>query len=298
MVLTLYGSHLAFAPTCDQPKVQPTLEYGGVRVLIGTSPAELLYVSPGQINFKIPADVLTEGSVPLSVCADTVCSAPLPMFFSTHTALLSLEKPAYVHMPVWVHVDPPPPYFVSYPCLDGPWMPPGYEFEVRHNGTLLPPVAQPVPRANRAGSVGCDGSGSLPLHLVYRFDEPGTYSVRFTATKEGKILYRSEWTDFAIAAYSEEGRDAWLRSLTPTIEGNSREIVSNVIPSLLAWPDAKALSVLLKIIPANTSQCTNYGCILLASSLAAVGWFDHALLRAQVPPARLRQLCPPVGSCR
>jgi hypothetical protein len=301
MVLTLYGGHLASEPVCGQTKTQPALEFCGVRVLIGTGPAELLYVSSGQINFKIPADVPAEGFASMRVCVGTVCSAPLPMFFSTHTALLSLEKPAYVHMPVWIHVDPPPPYFVSYPCLAGPWMPPGYEFEVRRNGMLLPPVPQPVPGANRASPGGCDDrtlAGSLPLHLLYRFDESGTYSVRFTATKSGQILYRSDWTDIAVAAYSEESRDAWLQSLASAIKGNSREIVTNVIPSLLAWPDGKALSVLLKVIPANTTHCTNFDCIKLFSSIAALAWFNDALLRAQIPQDRLLLLCPPVGKCR
>jgi hypothetical protein len=218
MVLTLYGGHLASEPVCGQPKAQPALEFCRVRVLIGTNPAELLYVSSGQINFKIPANVPTEGYSPLQVCIGTVCSAPLSMFFSTHTALLSFETPAYVHMPVWIHVDPPPPYSVSYPCLDGPWMPSGYEFEVQRNGTLLAPVPQPMPGTNRASPAGCDDrtlAGSLPLHLMYRFDGPGTYSVRFTASKGGQILYRSDWTDIAVAAYSEESRDAWLQDRRP-----------------------------------------------------------------------------------
>ena len=122
--------------------------------------------------------------------------------------------------------------------------------------------------------------------------------MRFTATKGRQMLYRSEWTDIAVAAYSEESRDAWLQSLASAIQGNSREIVTNVIPSLLALPDGKALSVLLKVIPADTTQCTNFGCIRLASSIAALAWFDDALLRAQVPPDRLLRLCPPGGKCR
>ena len=86
--------------------------------------------------------------------------------------------------------------------------------------------------------------------------------------------------------------------MASTILGNSREIVTNVIPSLLAWPDGKALSVLLNVVPADTTQCVNYGCIRLAAGISALAWFDDALLRAQIPPDRLLQLCPPVGKCR
>jgi hypothetical protein len=297
----LYGAHLAPDPVCGQPTVQPALELCGVRVLIDTTPAELLYVSSGQINFKIPTDVPTDGFALLRVCVGAVCSSPVRMWFSTRTALLSLEKPAYVHMPVWIHVDPPPPYLVSYPCWNGPWMPSGDEFEVRRGGSLLPAVPQPSPPANWTSAepcVGPTGWSSLPLHLLYRFDEPGTYSVRFTAKKDGHILYRSEWTGIVVAPSSEERREAWLRALDSEININSRSIVSDTIPSLLAWPDEKTLAVLLKIIPANTTQCRNFDCIKLGFGRAALAWFDDALLRTQVPPERLLRLCPPEGSCK
>ena len=124
MVLTLYGGHLAPEAICGQPRVQPALEMCGVRVLIGDSPAELLYVSSGQINFKIPGDVPAEGFAELRVCVGAVCSAPVSFWFSTRTALLSLEKPASVRMPVWIHVDPPPPYFGSKAVLRGATAPP------------------------------------------------------------------------------------------------------------------------------------------------------------------------------
>ena len=136
-MLVLYRGHLASEPVCGRPTVQPALEICGVRVLIGTSPAELLYVSSSQINFKIPGGVPMEQFAPLRVCVGPVCSDPLPMWFSSRTALLSLERPAYVHMPVWIRVDAPPPYVVSYPCWNGPWMPSIYEFEVRRNGMAL-----------------------------------------------------------------------------------------------------------------------------------------------------------------
>jgi hypothetical protein len=302
LVLMLYGEHLASQPTCGQPTVQPALELCGVRVLIDTIPAELLFVSSGQINFRIPADAPVEGFAPLRVCAGGACSAPVSMWFSTRTALLSLEKPAYVHMPVWIHVDPPPPYAVSYPCQSGPWMPSIYEFEVRRNGKPLTPVPQPLPPANWAATSTeqCDGPNvrsSLPLHLLYRFDEPGTYSVRLMARKGDRVLYNSEWTDMAIEPFSEEKRDLWLQSLESPIKANSRSSVSDVIPSLLAWPDEKALAVLLKVIPANTTQCTNFDCVRLFFGRTALSWFDDALLRRQVPTERLLRLCPPEGKC-
>ena len=64
------------------------------------------------------------------------------------------------------------------------------------------------------------------------------------------------------------------------------------------WPDEKALAVLLKVIPANTTQCTNFDCIKLGFGRAALAWFDDALLRTQVSPERLLHLCPPEGKCK
>ena len=303
MVLSLYGGYLAPEAVCGQPRVQPALEMCGVRVLVGDGPAELLYVSSGQINFKIPADVPDEGFAELRVCVGAMCSAPVSFWFSTRTALLSLEKPSSVRMPVWIHVDPPPPYFVSYPCWNGPWMPPGYEFEVQRNSRSFVPIAQPSPPANRVegNAAPCDGPtvrSSLPLHLLYRFDQPGTYSVRLTVKKGDRILYRSEWTDILIEPFSEEKRDAWLKSLESEIRMNSWGIVSDAIPSLLASPDEKALAVLLKIMPANTTQCSNFDCIKLVFRRAALAWFDEGLLRARVARERLVRLCPPEGKCK
>jgi hypothetical protein len=133
---------------------------------------------------------------------------------------------------------------------------------------------------------------------LYTFDEPGTYSVRLTARKLDQILYRSEWTDILLEPFSEEKRDAWLQSLDSEINLNSRGVVSDTIPSLLAWPDEKALAVLLKVIPADTTQCSNFDCIKLGFARTALAWFDDALLRTRIPPARLLSLCPPQGNCK
>jgi hypothetical protein len=308
LVMTLYGGYLApgdnVAPEsagCGKPKVQPALELCGVRVLIDTTPAELLYVSAGQINFKVPPGMPEDGFAPLRVCVEAICSAPVRMWFSTRTALLSLERPAYVHMAVWIHVDPPPPHSVSYPCWNGLSIPPEYEFEVRQGGNLVPARPQPSRPLNFGSGDQCaalGGRSSLPLHLLYRFDQAGKYSVRLTVKKENQILYRSEWTDIAVEPFSEGIRQAWLDSVDSDTRTNNRAVVSDAIPSLLAWPDEKALAALLKIIPGSAPGCTNFDCIKLGFGTAALAWFDGALLREKVQPARLLGLCPPEGRCK
>lgn len=304
MVLELWGQNLAPVPWCGQdqiPKGAPLpLEICGVRVLIGSRPAELMYVSGNQINLKIPADLPAEGFEPFEVCVGGVCSAPVIMRFSALAALLTLERPAYVHMPIWIDVDAPAPYSVPYPCGFWPWSFPGYGFEVLRKESALGPAPRLLPPPPRTvAPVGrCDGPtqrGRLPLHLLYSFEEPGTYSVRFTATRNGEILYQSDWTDIEIEPFSEEKREEWLRSLEAKV---SQKSVNDVVPSLLAWPDEKALAVLLKVIPADTSRCVNYDCVRLAFGKAALAGFDETLLRREIPPSRLIELCPPVGMCR
>jgi uncharacterized protein (TIGR03437 family) len=87
MVVELYGQHLAPEPWCGQarmPKTPYPREICGVRVLVGSSPSELLYVGPAQINLKIPADAPVEGTSPFQVCIGKVCSATVAMQFSAH----------------------------------------------------------------------------------------------------------------------------------------------------------------------------------------------------------------------
>jgi hypothetical protein len=110
-------------------------------------------------------------------------------------------------------------------------MPSACEFEVRRNGRSLAPIPQPSPPPNWAGTSAepCDGPtirSSLPLHLFYRFNEPGTYCTA-TDGQEGRPDSPPVGvTDILIEPFS----DAWLQSLDSKIKMNSRSIVSDVIP--------------------------------------------------------------------
>ena len=67
---------------------------------------------------------------------------------------------------------------------------------------------------------------------------------------------------------------------------------------MLAWPDEKALAVLLKVIPSDAWGCMNWDCVRLAVGRAALAGFDETLLRREIPRERLIQLCPPSGQCK
>ncbi len=301
MIVELWGRNLA-SGVCGPIREPYPLDLCGVHVLIDSRPAELLYVSSYQINLRIPADLPADGFLPIQVCNGTVCSVPVVMQFSSRTAVLSLQRLAYVHMPVWIHVDAPAPYDVPYPCPQWPWGFRGIEFQVRHNGRDLAPLPQPSPpdQAFGGSSDTCFPllQGVLPLHLLYRFDEPGEYNIRLTARKGTEILYQSDWTPIRIDPFSERQRDEWLRSTEATVQANDVNAVLDVVSSLLAWPDEKALAILLKLIPAETGACAGYGCTISMFSRTALAAFDPALLQREIPRERLRALCPPDGSCR
>lgn len=301
MILELWGKNLAPINWCGEEQAHKAPlphEICGVRVLIGSHPAELMYVSGGQINLRISEGVPNEGMVPIQVCVGKICSSPVEMQFSTRIAVLSLEQPAYIRMPVWIHVDAPAPYFVSYPCGFQPWSFHGYEFEVLYKGQPFASLPQKPRHPNAIADAECTGPtvrSSLPLHLLYRFEEPGQYSIRFTARKNGQILYRSDWTDIQIQPFSEQKRREWLKATENEL--NSRG-VGQIVAALLAWPDEEALALLLKLAPANTTMCVNYDCVRLAFVRAGLAGFDQDLLRRTIPENRLRELCPPDGACQ
>lgn len=74
---TIYGSHLSLVTRAMAPEdirngeLPSALPGTGVRVLVGASPARLLYVSPGQINFLIPSEIEL-GSAELRVTLDAL----------------------------------------------------------------------------------------------------------------------------------------------------------------------------------------------------------------------------------
>jgi hypothetical protein len=306
----LYGRHLAPEPWCGENNTPPApypAAICGVQVLVGTIPAELLYVGTGQINFKIPAGAPAEGALSIQVCVRGACGDPVVVPLDTRAASLHLRGTAAVHMPVWIEIDAPPEYAVRYPCADTPWNFDGYQFEVRRNGQPLVPATPPKDTMAHAAMGGPCRAGAqpspLPLHLLYDLDRPGVYSVRFTAFEPGNPktpAFQSDWTDITVAPFDASQRDQWLQSMAVQVKSAPPEtLIANVIPSLLAWPDEKALTVLLPLLalpaPVSTSDRIGYAGQFARYALAA---FSDEVLRTMIPPDRMLSLCPPNGRCR
>jgi hypothetical protein len=295
MILQIYGEHFAGCyVSIPQNGPYPT-EACGVRVLVGDAPAGLLFVSEKQVNLKIPADAPDEGTAPIRICVAGVCSDPVTFRFSSHKAYIAVQGTAYVHMPIWIEVDQPMPYDIHYPYQTWPWDFGGYQLEVRRNGQPLPRVGPYV----AAGGVGIGIVGGtvapqdsprsrLPLHLVYRFDQPGTYSVKFTAWRpvppnfrSQKIVCESDWTDIIVEPFSEAQRDRWLQAEAAKAKSATPgQLVGDVIPSLLALPDEKALVLLLPFLDHPNDLVRQF----VRQSLSA---FDpdlvHRFVRADLP---------------
>jgi hypothetical protein len=306
MVVEIYGQRLAPEPWCGAPRTPPApypAEVCGVRVLVGAIPAPLMFVGPGQINIRIPEDAPAEGSAPIQVCVRGVCGAPVTMQFAAHKAFLRLRGTAYVHMPVWIDVEQTAREPVRYPCGRTPWSFEGYRLEARRNGQALPPIPRPAAARGTAGGCGeAAVSAGLPLHLLYDFDQPGVYSVRFTSTaREGPgpdaILCQSDWTDIAVAAPGPATREEWLQSMAEKVQAASpRDLIADVIPSLLAWPDDKALAILLPV--ATRPDASDLMGLAGEFARAGLAAFDDATLRRVIPPDQLLDVCPPDGRCR
>ena len=292
MIVTIYGEDLGPTLQCPEP-IAPNgpypLETCGVRVLVDGRPAGLLFSGSKQINFKIPEDAPEDGSAPIQVCVHDACSDRAVVRFSSRKAFIQAVGHAYVHMPVWIEADQPWTD-IRYPYSIFPLNFGGARFEVLLQGRAvrakpnygLARVEAHRPRKTRP-------PGRLPLHLIYRFDQPGVYSVRYTGLSYQypgaiEIATQSDWTDIVVEPYSDAQRGAWLVSEAVKARSASPgELVGDIIPSLLAWPDDQALSVLLTLVDHPDGLVRQF-------ARMSLDLFDDAVQRRMIPESRWHDL--------
>jgi hypothetical protein len=175
---------------------------------------------------------------------------------------IALERPAAVGMPVWLKVPLDGVYFY-YPF--GFVVPADFgckKVEVRRDGQILPTIAN-LEEQRRATGVGgymgngCSGKGNpparLPLHLLYRFDQPGVYEVRYnarvtlnrqTGQREPQALAWTDWTPIEIQPGSPEARARWLTEMSAHAPTTEKELLSDFLPSIAGIPDRQSLELL------------------------------------------------------
>lgn len=187
---------------------------------------------------------------------------------------LRVEEPARVGMPVWLFVDIEDACLAArYPMSTSPGIfDPLTSVEVRHNGvdarlaeqwqawaggSFEGPRSGPCP-----GTVPTDPDSRhrFPLHLLFAFDEPGEYSVRWTISdfprpdtdySRGEPLpplVQSDWFTFEVAPSTPSQRELWLKAALAARPADPDAVVSDYIPSLLAaWQDARVAHALLDL---------------------------------------------------
>jgi hypothetical protein len=266
-LVSIYGQHLAPTGGCTSGPVPSAGGYPTIvcetEVTVNGVPAGLLAVMEKQINLKIPDGAPTSGDAPIVVTVCGTSSAPVMVPFGKPKVILSLTGLAYVHMPVWVNLNRRFPYYGTlYPYSLLPENFGGGTFEVKRNGVPEKPVR--IPRDGEPvmvngllnGSIARAESprGRLPLHLQYRFSEPGKYEIHFTGTRlepdsQGRLrrvqVDESDWTEIEVLPYSDQQRRQWIREQVSKMSSAPGLLMGDVIPGLLAYPDELALSAIL-----------------------------------------------------
>ncbi len=271
-LMTIYGEHLAEAGTrCEGARDGSPGAAGypeelcGTRVLVGGKAAGMIYVSEGQVNFQAPGETPDSGVVEVRVVAGGVASAGVPMPAGAEKTELSIEGTAYTGMPVWLRVDPPAgrPWEIRYPYVLGPAGFGCNDVEVRRDGKAMP--RQPGARWERHGIVFagniCGSYGlreepekrvlnRLPLHLLYRFEEPGIYEVRLTLLgapagfavqeEEGEA---TEWMRFEVHEAGAGQRAEWLRGVRARGLVRETEALTDLLPAVLGVADEESLGI-------------------------------------------------------
>jgi hypothetical protein len=182
---------------------------------------------------------------------------------------ISLERPAAVGLPVWLKIPASNPAETFYPFWLG--LPVSFgckQVEVRRNGQMLPEIANSADQSKSSGIMGATGNpcGSvlrdlvfglvrathparLPLHLRYRFDQPGVYEVRYTEKLEQFAFTRgptvwTEWTPIEIQPGSPGSRASWLTEMSAHAPTDTVEALTDFLPSILGIPDPESLRLL------------------------------------------------------
>jgi hypothetical protein len=259
-ILSMAGGHLGTAARCTAPPsgVDPPVypyQLCGTQVFVGNEPAGLLYVSDGQINFQVPKDGPADGTTDLRVVYDGQSSKPLTIKAGFDKMTIRLDQPAYTDMPVWLKVEFRSGLggMVYYPSLLGPAGFGCSQIEVRRDGKVL--TRMPGSNWNRGGMsfsvLNCGGYAKaprgledrLPLHLLYRFDEPGTYEVRLTFRDFPSEVKTSEWTAIEVLPANHYQRAQWLEDVRNRHPMDAEQLLSDVLPSVLGLPDEASLAI-------------------------------------------------------
>ncbi len=221
------------------------------------------------------------------------CSAALAAG-SPAKAVIAFEQPVYANMPVWVHVTLPKTteelrlaqVNLRYPFSTQPWEFHGHTFQVTRDGVPLPMRIDPRRMGGRdgVGSVGppTAPAGRLPLHVLYRFDQPGKYLVRYQYTGLGPpaqsrpVRAESEWTELDVHPFFAEQRATWLKGQLAHPPKDLGLFIGDYLPSLLATPDDRVLAALLAYLHRPDE-------LVQRMAIDGLSYYPDATIRGAIP---------------
>jgi len=215
---------------------------------------------------------------------------------------IAVKGDAYVDMPIWVNITFTNTGMRSenmhYPFTAYPWFTWGHDFEVMKDGKLLP-KRKPVLQGGMALAMLVGGSsapptsptGRLPLHILYRIDQPGTYRVRYVlrdplsgvieknpdgTIRPSRITLASEWMELEVKPFTPEQRKAWQQEQLAHPPTDRGLLVGDYLPSLLASPDNAVIQPFLDALyhPDTFVQ---------SCALKSLGYFEKETLPRELP---------------
>lgn len=202
-------------------------------------------------------------SLMLSLLAGASCWGQEPQ------ASVALEAPARVGMPVWLKISTSNE--LRYPFYTVPDWHECHDVEVRKDGKPLPRFAYPTDAIGKlvvfagpaCGTIYLPGNaahpGSIPLHLMYRFLQPGIYEVRYVERAwTDAVTVLSPWTLIEIQAATPADRATWLADVSAHAPTDAMGLLSGYLPDILGVPDDGSLELLAPYLAHPDSMVRQY----------------------------------------
>ena len=179
---------------------------------------------------------------------------------------ISVDAPARVGFPIWVHANLRGDLIARYPYQEDPRYFGSNRLELKRDGQVL--AAQRgyssgglVGRVEGSAAPPTSPRNRLPLHVGFVIDRPGRYSVRWSVIGSDVapgVLAESEWLDFDVVASPPAAHEAWLTDVlrAPPIEPGA--FVGDYLPSLLAAvPDPRVAQAVMDATYSSSSWMTS-----------------------------------------